>query len=228
VTKIYEAQVFNYGLRVMYDFMIPEPASFLIEVFKQAQASAVKLDRPPDLTITADQLDEYNFRWWASTYGATDVAEPPEEFKTYAKEIAMPPTGDHSGLFNKTDEIAIDVGYQALSVVIVADWGTWDDDTHIDVGVGGVSNRWSNGSSWYFQSSMNNESGNVPVFMKTFHASQAVTNIEVQAGRTDRAVKQWALETYGKIWTAHKTRMDEYNEALHQLQLNAGVNITGR
>jgi hypothetical protein len=191
--------VFNYGLRVMYDFMIPEPASFLIEVFKQAQASAVKLDRPPDLTITADQLDEYNFRWWASTYGATDVAEPPEEFKTYAKEIAMPPTGDHSGLFNKTDEIAI-----------------------------GVSNRWSNGSSWYFQSSMNNESGNVPVFMKTFHASQAVTNIEVQAGRTDRAVKQWALETYGKIWTAHKTRMDEYNEALHQLQLNAGVNITGR
>ena len=27
--KIYEAQVFNYGVREMFDFMVPEPASFL-------------------------------------------------------------------------------------------------------------------------------------------------------------------------------------------------------
>src|SRR5690606_24895891 len=35
VTKVYEAQVFNYGPRTVYDIMIPEPGAFLLEAFQR-------------------------------------------------------------------------------------------------------------------------------------------------------------------------------------------------
>jgi hypothetical protein len=208
--------------------MIPEPAAFFIEVFKQAQAQAVKLDRPPDLTINAQQINENNYPYWVALYGATDVVAPPDDFKTYAKEMSMPYSSDSSQLFNKTDEITVDAGYQALSCTITSSWGKWDNDVHIDVCVGTVTHRYAEGSNWLYQSSMNNENGSIPVWMKTFHAPQAVVGIEVTCVRTDRAFVEWQLETFGKIWNAQKARLQEYNEALAQLQLNAGVNITGK
>jgi hypothetical protein len=208
--------------------MIPEPAAFLIEVFKQAQAQAVKLDRPPDLTINAQQIDENNYPYWVALYGATDVVAPPEHFKTFAKEMSMPYSGDSNQEFNKTDEITIDAGYQALSCTITCMSTKWDDSMGIDVSVGTVTHRYVDGNNWVYQSSMSNENGSIPVGMKTFKAPQAVVGIEVTCVRTDRALQEWKLETFGKIWNAHKVRLQEYNEALAQLQLNAGVAITGK
>ena len=45
--KVYEAQVFNYGIREMFDFMIPEPASFLWYV-EQNPTLDLELPPPPE------------------------------------------------------------------------------------------------------------------------------------------------------------------------------------
>lgn len=38
INKIYEAQVFNYGSRLLFDLMIPEPAAFLLDAVATSQA----------------------------------------------------------------------------------------------------------------------------------------------------------------------------------------------
>jgi hypothetical protein len=148
--------------------MIPEPGSFLIEVYKQAQAVATKLNKPIDLAIGASDLDEFNYDQRVAAYGATDVVPPPDDFKTYAKEMSMPPSTDSNTNFNKTDEIALDPGYSALSCSVTCDFNWWDKDTaFIDVGVGQYINRFNNSGSWTWQSSMADENGNIPVWIET-------------------------------------------------------------
>ena len=43
--------MFNYGLRVMFDFMVPEPAAFLVAALDQAHSSALT-PRPSRRTST--------------------------------------------------------------------------------------------------------------------------------------------------------------------------------
>lgn len=45
--KKYEAQLYNYGKRWMIEFVIPEPAAFLVESRLQAVAKDMRLPRPP-------------------------------------------------------------------------------------------------------------------------------------------------------------------------------------
>lgn len=54
--KRYEAQLYNYGKRWMIEFVIPEPAAFLVESRLQAVAKDLRLPRPP----VAPVLEEVN------------------------------------------------------------------------------------------------------------------------------------------------------------------------
>ncbi|MFY2763914.1 hypothetical protein [Arenimonas sp. MALMAid1274] len=56
--KRYEAQLFNYGKRWMIEFVIPEPAAFLVESRLQAVAKDLRLPRPP----TAPELAQVDIR----------------------------------------------------------------------------------------------------------------------------------------------------------------------
>ena len=58
VNKVYQAQMFNYGIRMMYDFMVPEPAAFLIAALKTAHANAVELKKPTPFTLRPDEIKE--------------------------------------------------------------------------------------------------------------------------------------------------------------------------
>ncbi len=46
MNKVYEAQVFNYGKRLLFDLMVPEPAAFLLD--SVAVKDQKELIRPPE------------------------------------------------------------------------------------------------------------------------------------------------------------------------------------
>ena len=81
VNKVYQAQMFNYGLRVMFDFMVPEPAAFLIGAMTQAHQSSLSLTKPPDFTLTPAQITESNYAYWVAQCKASDVAPPPKLYR---------------------------------------------------------------------------------------------------------------------------------------------------
>ena len=76
VDKVYETQVFNYGIRQMFDFMIPEPASFLWYIEANPALDVDLPPEPPKLDLVAPDasyIDEANALALAAVYGATDV-----------------------------------------------------------------------------------------------------------------------------------------------------------
>jgi hypothetical protein len=46
VDSVYDAQVYNYGKRLMYEFVIPEPAAFVLSVFEHERELAGRPDIP--------------------------------------------------------------------------------------------------------------------------------------------------------------------------------------
>jgi hypothetical protein len=90
--KIYKAQVKNYGKRLMFEFMIVEPAAFhLWAMMKSAAQTGVAINEPIDPRSDAaatllglpgsslkshTQLDASNYSLWAAAYGATIEAMP--------------------------------------------------------------------------------------------------------------------------------------------------------
>ena len=72
----------NYGKRLLFDVMVPEPAAFLLDAMIVHQAEGVELVKPDPFTLTPDQLTPANYSWYVSKYQATSVDPPPLEFIT--------------------------------------------------------------------------------------------------------------------------------------------------
>lgn len=100
VDKIYESQVFNYGLRQMFDFMIPEPASYLWHLEKRPQPDPelplppIRLDvEAPD----ASHIDEGNYLRLGARYGAKNLKTPPPTFLVKSASVTQ-------GMGNESEE----------------------------------------------------------------------------------------------------------------------------
>ncbi len=142
VNKVYQAQMFNYGLRMMFDFMIPEPAAFLVAAMNQAQSSALTLTKPPDFTLAPAQITESNYSYWVKVCGATDVAPPPELFRTKSADFKGG-GGDSKTNYNHSAQIAIDDGYRAVFGSVGRVWNVWESDASVDVVLGRRTQRMS-------------------------------------------------------------------------------------
>ncbi len=94
VDKVYRAQVFDYGLRQMFDLMIPEPASYLWHFNKYSEMQSgftlkkptFNLNNPFEIETThvkyvisgrPDAINPLHYANLAKTYGATGIAPPP-------------------------------------------------------------------------------------------------------------------------------------------------------
>ncbi|MBB6569711.1 hypothetical protein HPO96_09400 [Kribbella sandramycini] len=226
VNKVYRAQMYNYGLRMMFDFMIPEPAAFLVAAMNQARNSALTLTKPPDFTLTPAQLSESNYAYWVKVCGATDVAPPPELFRTKSADFKGG-GGDSKTNYNHSAQITIDDGYRAVFGSVGRVWNIWETDASVDVVLGRRTQRMM-GSQWLWTTTLDDERDSIPFALDTWHASQVAIAIEVKCQRTDRAMEKWRLETHAKLLAAHKAQVAGYEEKLAQLKLQAGVAIRGR
>lgn len=147
VDKIYESQVFNYGLRQMFDFMIPEPASYLWHLEKMPQPDPELPIPPIRLEVEAPDasyIDEGNYLRLGARYGAKGLKAPPPIFLVKSASVAQ-------GLGNESEEdqprsrnqieVEIPKGYRpvwALTTVM----GMTDEDPYFSFSVGGEHNVW--------------------------------------------------------------------------------------
>jgi len=230
VNKVYQAQMFNYGLRTMFDFMVPEPAAFLIKAMQMAHESSVELEKPEEFILTPNEITEVNYGDWVAAYSATDVNPPPEMYKTKAVDFKAtdeePPSMlSHSG------QIVIDDGYEAITAYIGTLVFFWADNWKLFAVVGNnfldVSMKADKTYPTMRTVSMSNETGSVPFALITNRVASVGFSIEVKCKRSDRALAKWRAETHAKLTTAYRARLGEYEEKLASIEMQAGVAIRG-
>ena len=120
VDKIMRNKVINYGKRLMYEFMIPEPASFHNAVMdaKKVSPGVEILEKPID-PRTADILPmktfsdvkEETYSHWAAIYNAEVSPMPLETIKVGKSLKLISPKGRDQKFFSITDEITIPERY---------------------------------------------------------------------------------------------------------------------
>lgn len=228
VNKVYQAQMFNYGIRMMYDFMVPEPAAFLISALQNAHANAVELQKPTPFTLRPDQISETNYHSWVKEYGATDVQPPPEIYKTKAFDFKA--GGGESGTnYNHSGQLQIEEGYKAVHGSVGLAGNIWENNATLDVVLGRRTNRIGPGLGiGFWSTNLDSETDSIPLALDTFKYAQIAVAVEVKCQRTERAMVKWRLDTHAKLTQAYKARLSEYEEKLAALEVQAGVAIRGR
>ncbi len=226
VNKVYQAQMFNYGIRMMYDFMVPEPAAFLISAMQNGHANALELEKPTPFTLRPDQIHESNYTGWVQQYGATDVEPPPELYLTKSHDHNAN-AEDEDVEFSHSAQIAIDDGYRAIHATVGCVRTIWDDNAIVDVIVGSRAHRFREGNGWVWSTPLNDETGSLPIAVVTDLVGDMAMAIEIKCRRTERAYKTWQIDTHAKLTTAFRARTAEYEEELKALEVQAGVEIEG-
>ncbi|KKZ58596.1 hypothetical protein EMCG_05492 [[Emmonsia] crescens] len=230
VNKVYEAQIFNYGLRTLFDFMVPEPAAWVINTMTKAAENRTMLEQPQKFALEPSQIAEQgeeNYGHWVKMYEATDVEPPPADYITVTDQINKG-DGKPGQDYQHSGQITIDSGYQAVQASVGCTINYWEANWVVDVIVGNTAYRFTEGSSFICTLALDNERGTIPWGVKTWNTSSTVMTVDIKCAVTEDAINKWKVDTHGKLVTAYKARLQEYEEKIATLKLQEGITIEGR
>jgi hypothetical protein len=246
IDKVYEAQVFNYGVREMFDFMVPEPASFLWYVEQHPTLDLKLPPPPPKLELVAPDatyITEDNAPALAATYGATEVEAPPPLYQRLA-------TGFKHGTDNASEsdqphsteqkELSLPAGYRPLRAR-VRGLAFTDENPVIAVGIGGQRVVWrpasgdrvglSDGKNLAHQPDMqmwlidepyeSTAESKLEVSMLAWETNTFAVDVVIVLRRTDEEFRRWQLATYKKIRAAYDDRVRQYDQQVDALRAAA-------
>ena len=227
IDKIYKNQVFNYGKRLIYEFMIPQPARFHIEAMKLQGSALPTLVEPIDPRVgdgvvtlrDFTWLDENNYAHWAGVYNVT-LDPPPTPLyhinKTYGNALTV--DGDETISFN--EDIEIPEGYQAEWASIIAATHTDGDGGQYHffaVSVGDASWRWTNEPASiqeYYEANIRITRNKVPVSLVSLNMEAVHLGVSVRVARTPEAYTQWKMDSFNAIIKAYEAKKAAYDQAM--------------
>jgi hypothetical protein len=231
VEKVIQGQVFNYGRRLMFDIMVPEPAAFLQQAMMGTTPAAQGLIKPAEFKLGPDEIHEWNYSHLAATYGATGIEPPPEQSITVSKKIE----GKNDGC--QAVEQPILPGYQASSCLLwVQGRFLLDPDPpnkdigtmFVDVTIGSTftSASFSNPPDWWFP--LSNEVSSVAMIVTAYRSMYYAVTVEIFCVPTAQNTRAWQSRTHDAILRAYQARLAEYEERLANLQASSRVEALGR
>ncbi|HEX7380607.1 MAG TPA: hypothetical protein VF265_00480 [Nevskiaceae bacterium] len=234
VNKVYRAQMYNYGRRAMYDFMVPEPAAFLISVQENDHAGMVRLAKPRAFGLQPSQITEANYQFWGHEYGATDVEPPPEEYRTKAVAFDSGTKNANEDSKNRVNythsaEIQIDDGYRAIASFATCariPWSVNDASANVAVQIGQRAFLFWPGEG-FMSLALDGESGSIPCAISSNRLTSFTLALEIKCQRTPRALQKWQHETHAKLTQAYRARLNEYEERLAEIEMRAGSSVQG-
>lgn len=109
LTKVYQAEVWDYGERTMYDLLVPEPAAGLIHAATESPTSTAGLPQHPgEIPYGIDALDERKVHELVARFGVTEQIAPYPQDRIVS--ISFDATSDkdsHASHFAQTKRLTI-------------------------------------------------------------------------------------------------------------------------
>lgn len=236
VDKVLKNQIYNYGKRMMFEFMIPEPAklhSLGLEISETASETLLSTPIDPRKS-SVHKLDDFTsleddvkLKYWLSKFNV----EADEKF------VGSVFTGTSFDFFNqdanrgcsKTGTIKIPDGYVSteanISFTGMHSIGNWDSKILVSIGNKSVIEmpmRIKDSQTY----TISNFTGEMPVtFAVTgYHTANATVNVKCDI--TQEGKNAWLQKTFNAIITAYEDALLDYNSKL-EAENNKAVVIKG-
>lgn len=203
VNKVYHARVFNYGNRLIIEFMVPRPAAEFIA--RSGRHHHLHRPEPPVPSLTSfEGVSEADYAQWCGAYEVTDISPPPEKQKWVTAVLRA---GEQA-------QVAIPAGYRAHSARAASVSAPAGARPSILVGNSLLAPDATILVDPY------GEDATLPVAV----ADAAVTlsppvfqdmlvTVEILCERTDRRFAQWQIEIYSALLRAHQLRVERHRAA---------------
>ncbi len=235
VDKIFKNQIINYGKRLMFEFMVPQPGKLHRLALKGIDTgnTIVPPVDPRTATVhkleTYDDLDDTKLKHWTSKYNV--AFEPkPYPFIYVGKSFSQNQNTKEQGFtFSETDTIKIPENYESTHMKLQLNGGSTFGPAN---GLGSGSHTISGdvhsvkGVEVGLSESVPNFRGEFPVsyFATAFHGSSG--SIRLKCELTTEAQKQWKQETFKAIIDAYEEALEAYNQKVAEHEAT-GVQIKG-
>ena len=243
VDKRYRAQVYNYGSRLLLEFVVPEPAAF----YKAARAgNPVTVDATPpvpflnDLTpflpqwmwrrLAASDITADNYEQYAARYGAGGVTPPPAATAYVSVAVQKDALDDGKSVSMTSKDFVVPAGYTLTSHQVTASV-LWINYPKFTVQVGDtlynlVQNESSGNSHLISRPSvpaggsasggLGPVNGPVAVSVAAYDVHAFAVNVSGVCARDAATLINWQLQTYDKIQTAYQALQTAYDQKLSE------------
>lgn len=227
LNKIYEAQVFNYGQRMMYEFVIPEPAAYYLHALVENPPQERVLEKPvPPLFHEAPlrpaNLTRSNYHDYVAQYRVRAAPAPPSQFQSAAAFAAQ--DGNAEGNFGRSSKIDVAAGYEAYGADVMFDFVREGDGdpSELRVRVGGQALS-SSGSVTFAP-----RRKELTFSASLLHGKSFGLGIDVHAQLTSESFAAWQHNMFDAIQQAYLEQKIDYEEKLQAAALQKEVQILGR
>ncbi len=245
--KVYESQIFNYGIRQMFDFMVPEPASYLWHL-EQSETELNLPTPPPKLerfVPHAGLINELNYLKLAAQFGADGIEPPPTSYLTTSTSVTHGENandeseqGKPRSVLNK--ELPVPPGYRPF-LALMRPLALTDDRLTLGITVGHTRRVWvpnpeselvSVGDghrigtaplilSLLTDSYLYEENSKLPLQVLAFETYTYGLTVEVLFQRTFAAYGTWQIKTYDKLAAASRENFQKYELKVQELKAAA-------
>ncbi|MDQ3705845.1 MAG: hypothetical protein M3437_11575 [Chloroflexota bacterium] len=243
IDKVYQAQIVNYGKRLMLEFIVPEPAAFLRYAFTNKPLEGVDLVEPDPpgyclangtsfVALQASDLTPENYMQWVSKYGAQDVTPPPPSLLTASgwkkAPDQMPLTGT-ARISSDILDVAIPEGYHCVSAFVNI-YGETQAGTHKIVfqiqDQQGMYVEPFDDNHLYYLHLAPSPTLSVTINSLRFHNYEVL--VTALCTLTPQKLQEWQLRTFASIMNAYNDLKSTYDQAVQEARLQAtDLGVTG-
>ena len=238
IDKIYKNKIVNYGKRLMYEFMIPEPASFHALATNKIKGNYdVVLQEPKDPRTAEEDIllkldDNFDTRYhkWVEDFNVEITPKPAEIIKV-GKSFAQNKEGVSTGFtHSEKDTVKIPEGYESQSVnIFLHDAVLFGITNGLGYGGhllgGGEFSCKGNTSGKVLNKMVKGYRNEFPVVYATFGLHSSAASIELVCQLTTEAKEKWKIETFNAIINAYEEKLASYKEQLAMLKAIQGEKV---
>ncbi|MFS0895590.1 hypothetical protein [Microbacterium sp. 179-I 3D3 NHS] len=243
VDKLYSAQIHNYGVRMMLEFIVPEPAAYYKASLTRKAGLPAGVVPPPPLVNTQKKalrisdITEDGFREYVARYDVAGVAAPPA--KTVHAGISMAKDGIGLGVTHsdKPKEFLVPAGYVLKDWVVNASLIVRNHPKfflHLAGEKFALINQphpdAPDGKEWTASSPdpvSEVGEGVVPLSVVSYDVLAYALNISASCERTDGAFAAWQADTFQKISAAYEAKRKEYDAAVALIEAREPDSFAG-
>jgi hypothetical protein len=256
VDKVYNSQIYNYGKRMMFEFVIPEPAAFYIfaqEKFKNGNVNGIgkkpkTIDEIfeeikktiPAILFDHKGIDDNTLSYFIKEYNIQGVSLKPKSvyvFESFSKEdipeagaVGNQPQGNTTV---ESKNLTIPDGYEIDKVGCIFSRTVGWSQPNLIVHIGEQSFICIAGNPPVAQELDLNPNIEVakqslPVTIHGYDLVSFALHIKILCVPSASLIEKWQIDTYQKIVAAYQTAQELYEDKLNALQSRQGIEIKGR
>ena len=246
VDKRYRAQVYNYGVRLLLEFVVPEPAAFYSAAQIGRALKNLDARRPEPFVNLAGaplqptDLNDSTYLKYGAVYGAAGLTPPPAEYTYVGTTLAKENIKAGESIAVTSKDLVVPEGYLLWDYRAIVSI-LWVGGPKFSLQVGGrqvVILDDPNPSAIARIKNATDDlapgvtepvpAGPVPLSVGAYDVVAFAVNIHAICFRTPARYEKWQLETFDKIYAAYLALEKEYQQKVAQAKAAVGIMIEGR